>query len=328
MPRRLLLIVCAMCTVSLALPAASSAAATPTLTLGTGPEPTESITTQLTTSGTSADAQTALSGTVKPAGGAGCAANPQADAGQRLYFGLYVEEGAFSKSVNETFASAGSYLFCAWLNDEAQPGGPVVASAALTFTVRPPHLALSISAPAAVRPGQTFQIVTTAQAEVERTVEEFVLPNTGRGCPANGAAAQNTSGEMSVFWPARYGSDWSVDGGPFTESVNETLSSVGQYLICAYVEYPSSESPPEIAANAVINAVVPPPPCVIPRVRAGSTLAGAERLIRSSHCVVGRVRLTRSRRYRRGRVLRLGARPGQRLQYHAPVEIVVSAGPR
>jgi hypothetical protein len=325
MSRKLLVMMCAVCA-TYSMIGASSAAAAPTLTLRTGPDPTESIATQIEASGTSTNAETTLNATVKPAGGSGCAANSQADGGERLYFGLFVEEGPFSKSVNQTFDKAGSYVVCGWLNDESQSGDPLVAHTELTFSVRAPHLALSIVAPASVRPGQTFQIVTTAQAEVARTVEEFVIPNTGRGCPANSAAATSTSGDTQIYWPARFGSSWSVEGGPFSESVNEDLRSTGQYLACAYVEYPTSQSPPEITASAVIDSSATPPPCVVPRIKAGSTLASAERQVRSAHCTVGRVRARRSRRYRRGRVLRLGARAGQRLQYHAPVEIIISSG--
>lgn len=311
----------------LGLLCASSAGAA-TLTLSTGADPTESIATQLSMSGTTTNSQTGLEATIKPTGGQGCGVSDAADSGQNLFFGSDVAEGPFSQSVNHTFQSAGTYLLCAWLDDNSASGDPVVAAASLTFTVRAPHLALSISAPATVRPGQTFQIVTTAQAEVSRSVSEYVLPNTGRGCPANGGAAGQASGSKSVYWPTRYGSSWNVEGGPFTESINETIGSPGHYLICAYVQYPSDQSPPEIAANAAVIAAVPLPHCVIPRISAGTSLAGAESRILRAHCAVGRVRSARSSRYRRGRVLRLSARAGKVLPYHAAVEIVISRGRR
>jgi hypothetical protein len=386
-------VACGMLTTLLMSVGVSSAAAEPTLSLATGPDPVESITTQILASGSSASKDAGLSVTLKPTGGAGCGANFSADlgAGGDAVLNQAVAEGPFSKSVNRTFETAGSYLACGWLNNEAELESPVVARSSLTFTVRPPHLSLSISAPMTVRPAQTFQVVTTAQAEVTRTVEEYVLPNTGRGCPANAGAAAGTPGAMRVNWHS-YG--WSVNGGPFSESVNETLQSAGQYLVCAYVEYPSSQSPPELTASAAIAAVSPPPPCivpgftsttrlraiqraiaaarcvvgkiryaasrrirsgyvsalspapgrglpggtavnvtistgspcVVPRVFAGSALGNAERRVRLAHCAVGRVHTARSRRYRRGRVLRLGARAGQVLRSHAPIEIVISAG--
>lgn len=308
---------------------ASTASATPTLTLATGPDPAESITTQVVASGTTASNNDGLEVTVKPSGGQGCATNASADSGQSLYFeNTFYTEGPFSRSENYTFQAAGSYLICGWLNDDTTSGDPVVASASLTVAVRAPHLALSITAPATVRPKQTFQVLTSAQAEVERTVEEFILPNTGRGCAANSDAASSTSGGTPVYWPARFGGGWSVDGGPFSETVNESFSAVGSYLICAYVEYPSSSSPPEITANATVTAVAPPPHCVVPRVRAGSTLSSTEALIRHAHCAVGHVHSTRSHRYRKGRVLRLSARAGEVLPFHTAVAIVVAGGSR
>jgi hypothetical protein len=308
-----------------------------------------------------------------------------------------VAEGPFSRSVNHTFENAGSYLLCGWLNDDAQAGDPVVATARLIVTVRPPHLALSVSAPASVAVGQTFQVVTTAQAEVERTVEVFVLPNTGRGCPANASAAGGTSGVLNVDFPAHYSEDWSVDGGPFSETTNESLNGAGQYLVCAYVQYQSDQSSPEITASALITAVAPPPPCVVPtysssvtkqklaeqairasgcalgavrhiasrtvragyviglsapagkhlppatavaitvstgppcvvpRVAAGTALGTVERRLSANHCAVGRISSQRSTRYRRGRVLRLGARTGQLLASHSPIAIVLARARR
>jgi hypothetical protein len=385
---------------SIALWVAPSAVAAPTLTLSTGPDPAESITTQIVATGTSSSTDSQLSLTLKPTGGQGCGANYQADSGAGSSTVFYPEsgyaEGPFSHSANHTFENSGSYLLCGWLNDDAQTGDPVVATASLTVTVRPPHLALSVSAPASVVAGQTFQLVTTAQTEVERTVQAFVLPNTGRGCPANASAAISTSGVIEIAFPV-HGDYWSVDGGPFSEIVNSTLSGAGQYLACAYVQYQSSQSPPEVAASAPITVVAPPspcvvptysssvtrqkaaeqairasgcalggvkhvasrtvragyviglsaptgkhlppataiaivvstgPPCVVPRVSAGTALSIAERRLSANHCAVGKISATRSKRYRRGRVLRFGARTGQVLPSHAPIPIVLAGHKR
>jgi hypothetical protein len=324
-------LVVAALVVTFALTSSAAANAAPaTLTLSTGPDPAESIATQLRAGGASTNAATQLTATTKPTGGQGCGADLSADGGQTVYyFGNTVEEGPFSKSVNYTFDRAGSYLFCAWLNDDNQSGDPVVASASLTIAVRPPHLALSITAPTTVRPAQIFQITTTAQAEVFRTVTEFVLPDTGRGCPANSSAASSTTGVSQIYWAPHFGSSWSVDGGPFSESANETLTTVGRYLVCAYVEYPSEESPPEIAASAALAAAIPPPSCVVPHVRPGSKLASIEQRIRHAHCLVGPIHRVHSRRYRRrGLVLRLGAPAGRVLPFHTALAIFVSAARR
>lgn len=299
-----LLVAGAACGLTLILSSAATATPVPTLTLATGPSPVESIATQLLASGTTINNQTALSATIKPTGGQGCGPNLAADesAGGAVVFDRQtVAEGSFSSSVNKTFQTAGSYLFCAWLNDEAEPGNPVVAEASLTFTVRTPHLALSVSAPGTVLSEQTFQVLTTAQAEAERPVSEYLLPNTGRGCAANAAAAAGEAGEIGVYWPL-HGTAWAVIGGPFTESINETLRSPGQYLVCAYVEYPSTQSPPEITANTLITVVAPPPPCVVPTLSATVKLATAERALTAAGCTVGKITNTASRRIRPGYV--------------------------
>jgi hypothetical protein len=395
MRRKSLLVTCLVGSSLLGALGPSPAVASPSLVLATAPDPAESITTQVIAKGTSEDNQTVLSISVKPTGGQACAPNASADSGTRPFERPDVEEAAFSKSFNYEFANAGSYLLCAWLNDNAQPDSPVVATSSLTVAVRPPHLSLSVSAPPAVQTGQTFQLVMTAQAEVARNVSVFVLPNTGRGCPANVAAAGSTAGESIVDFPAHgFSSGWLVNGGPFSEQVNETLNSPGQYLVCGYVQYQSTQSVPEITASTAITAIAPPPPCVapsysstvtklkaaeqairisgcavgkirhlasrkvragyiigfsaaagthlpsgaainvsvstgppciVPRVSPGTALSLAERRLLANHCSVGKLSTTRSRHYRHGHVLRLGARTGQVLASHAPIAIVVAA---
>jgi hypothetical protein len=201
-----------------------------------------------------------------------------------------------------------------------------VAEASTTFTVRAPHLALSVSAPATVLSEQTFQVLTTAQAEAERPVSEYLLPNTSRGCAANAAAAGSESGEIGVYWPL-HGTAWPVIGGPFTESINETLRSPGQYLVCAYVEYPTSQSPPEITANTLITVLAPPPPCVVPTLSAAVKLATAERALTAAGCTVGKITNTASRRIRSGYVSALSPAPGTHLPSGAAVTITISTGP-
>lgn len=318
----------ATCALALLLSSAAMATPAPTLTLGTGPSPVESIATQLLASGTTLDSQTSLSATIKPTGGQGCGPNVAADesAGGTVVFNRQtLAEGPFSNSVNRAFQSAGSYLFCAWLNDEAESEKPVVAEASLTFTVRAPHLALSIAAPATVLSEQTFQVLTTAQAEAERPVSEYLLPNTSRGCAANAAAAGSETGEIGVYWPL-HGTAWPVIGGPFTESINENLQT-GQYLVCAYVEYPTSQSPPEITASTLVTVVAPPPPCVVPTLSAAVKLATAERALTAAGCTVGKITNAASRRIRAGYVSALSPAPGTKLPSGTAVTITISTGP-
>lgn len=78
--------------------------------------------------------------------------------------------------------------------------------------------------------------------------------------------------------------------------------------------------------GSFVVAVGAPPPtrCHVPRVL-GQTLARARRTISARHCVVGRVRYTRSTRPR-GKVLSQKPRAGRRLARGSPVHLVVSRG--
>jgi hypothetical protein len=319
MSRRRSFITLAACAAVLSVPTcAASALAAPTIELTRGTvEPVESITTQLGAV-VSNGGNDVFRLHVKPTGGEGCGANQQADHGESV-----IDEGVTSASnpvrfsQNWTFRAAGTYRACAWVSTGSEE---VLAFAETTFTVRPPHLALAISVPASVLPEQTFQVSTTAQAETERQVWEYVAPNTGDGCPANADAASRASGAREIL------GYWNVTGGPFTETKNESLSSPGSYLFCAYFEYPNRESPPELSASAQTNVVPPPPPCVVPAFHRGGTLASVEGSIRAASCSVGAIRYTASTTVRRGGVIGLSPGTGTKMAAGAAVGIVVSAG--
>jgi hypothetical protein len=262
----------------------ATAASGSTMSITVGPEPTESITTQLGVTGIVTTPRSNVELKVQPAGGEQCGANFSADGGTTViqpgFFTSYLEAGTYSEAGNWTFESAGSYLLCGWMRETVEGeglfgSGEVVASAKLLITVRPPHITLSISAPASVAPSTTFQIATTARAETSRKVYEYIEPQTGRGCPANAAAAASTAGSTLINWPAA-GSPWQVDGGPFTETVNETASGAGVLLVCAYAEYPTAESAPEAVASSAISVMKPQAVCVVPKLK-GRTLAQADK---------------------------------------------------
>jgi hypothetical protein len=304
----------------------ATAAADPALTLSTGSDPAESIPTQIIVGGTTTDSETALSVTIKAAGGQGCGASFSADGGSTIYSPSFVAAGSITKSVDHTFDNAGAYLLCGWLSHDGQTGRPVVATASLSFNVRQPHLALALVAPTVVQPEQTFQILTTAQAEVARLFNEVIIPNTNRGCPANASAAEHTSGEQGVYFAA-HGTGWIVDGGPFTESANVVLRSVGQYLVCAYAQYPTSQTPPEISATAAVSVVTPPPPCIVPKFTSTTKLKTIESAIKAAGCAVGKIRRAANRRVRSGYVSGVSPAPGTRRAAGTPVNVTVSTGP-
>lgn len=303
----------------------ASASAAPSIELTRGAaEPVESITTQLGGVVTNGGGDSFFVH-VKPTGGAGCAANPNADAGEEV-IGEFVtsQVNPVSFSENWTFHISGEYRECAWVT-KGVDSEEVQATAEATFRVRQPHLALTISVPASVATGQTFQVVTTAQAETERSVFEYALPNTGDGCPANAAAAGKSSGENEIL------SYWDVTGGPVSETKNESVNSAGTYLFCAYFEYPDSEDPPELSANAQLTVLAPPPPpppCIVPNFTTHTMLTSIEQSLHAAGCTVGRVRYTASRSVRRGDVIKLTPASGTKLSPGATIEILVSNGPR
>jgi hypothetical protein len=303
-------------------------AASPTLNITIGSEPVESIATQLGVSGTAAFAPggNVYYLSVKPAGGAACGANPQADTGSSEVLNGSTPGGAYEKSVNWTFQTAGSYLACAWLLEvNSKSESSVALTAQTTITVRRPHLSLSIAAPRTVAPGQTFQVSTTAQTETGRAITEFILPSTGGGCPANAGAAGSASGGLQVNFVN--GSTWFVTGGPFTEAPNEMLTGIGGYLVCAYAEYQSQGSPPEGTSSVAITVVKPPPLCVVPKLAPRTTLKAAEHALAAGNCTVGSLRYVASRTIPRGDVVGLRATAGVSLASATPIQIVVSAGP-
>lgn len=310
---------CALLAALFVLGSASTAAAA-SLELTVGPEPAESITTQLGANVSGSSKEDDLWVRVKPAGGEGCAANPAADQGEEIIATVTApESNPYSASTNHTFQTAGAYLLCGWLVKVENPD-TVLVSAATTISVRRPHLSLSISVPQRVVPGQTFQVETTAQAETSRELWEYLSPDTGDACPANAYAASQGSGAAVVL------DGWDVTGGPFTETTNKTLGASGTYLLCAYFEYPEPFSAPEATASAQMTVAAPPPPCVVPEFRSGAGVSIVEQKIRAGGCRVGRLTYAASMTVPRGDVLGLSPISGKKRAAGASVDIAISAG--
>jgi hypothetical protein len=305
---------------TLAFSSAATATAAPALELTRGAaEPVESITTQLGAT-VSNGGNDFLFVHLKPVGGEACGANVPADHGEEVVNeSISSATSPVALSHNWTFRNAGSYRICAWVATSYNGEG-VVAFAESTMAVRAPHLALAISVPAQVAPDQTFQVLTTAQAETERQAWEYAIPNTGDGCPANAKAAENAPGANEIF------GYWAVTGGPLTETRDYSLSLRGSYLFCAYFQYPGTESAPELTASAETTVVTPPPPCVVPGVHIGGSLASIKRSIRAASCSVGKISSAPSASVGRGGVLGLSPGPGAKRSAGAAVSIIISAG--
>lgn len=312
MPRPLALCVAA-CAILLGTVAPASAA--PSLTLATSADPIEAVAAQVIATGRVESTSGRIYVKRKPAGGVGCAANPSADDGDTV-IEYPTPTGPFSETRNQTFSLAGTYLLCGWLTDTSQPTAPIIATATLTFNVRIPNLALGVAAPPVVGFGDTFQVVTTAQSETRREAWVWVLPDTGRGCPANSSAADGP-GDNVVY-------GWAVTGGPFSRSDNVRLTSSGPHLLCAYFQYLSGRDAPQAVASAAFTVL---PPCLVPPFTPGAlTLAQMRPRLVAAGCTTGRVRYQASTRYRRTTVIRLTPAPKTQLASQGAVSVVVSSG--
>ncbi len=74
---------------------------------------------------------------IRPAGGAACAQTYEADSGNELIEGQYVN-GSFSEQATTTQSKAGTYLICLWLAGSATDTSPIAGPQPETFTVVSP----------------------------------------------------------------------------------------------------------------------------------------------------------------------------------------------
>jgi hypothetical protein len=218
----------------------------------------------------------------------------------------YSAGGAYNFSTNWTPNAAASYLFCAWLLNANN--GAVNAANSLTVTPRAPRTSLTISAPATVTAGETFQITATAQNEVGFSVVIDLVPDTGRGCPAN---ADAVTGADTIT------SGWYVVGGPESQTKNESYSTAGPYLLCGYDGGP-------LAATVPITLLAP---CVVPEISYGTSLASVSNKLTAAGCTVGKVKNVASARYKKGTVVKVGQKAGTTLAPKAAIALQVSTGP-
>lgn len=233
----------------------ASAAEQSSLEITVGADPVESLTTVLGATGTAPVGYGQVLWSVHPAGGAGCGPDPKHDSGhiataESNQAGEGHSPGDYHVSADWTPAASGSYLLCGWLVEYED----VLAHASLPFSVRAPHLSVSLSAPSTVRVGHTFRVTTTAQAEAPRKLYEYIVPNRGGACPLNAAAASSRAHVVDPnLGPGANVNIWSVNGGPFSKTFSESLGRAGAWLVCAYFQYGSTSNPPEASTSAAIT---------------------------------------------------------------------------
>jgi hypothetical protein len=162
----------------------------------------------------------------RPAGGAPCAPDVEADGGTRLIDNRRFS-GAQSLTQLRTFGTPGTYLVCAWMRSGARD---VLAIAQTTMTVRAPTGSLRIDAPAQATPGRPFVVNLIGQTESPRRLYATWRPSGGPPC----APTEDSDGGSTFVWGDRA-------EGVFASVTQLTLPSRGRYVICAWLARSDSD---------------------------------------------------------------------------------------
>lgn len=94
--------------------------------------------------------------------------------------------------------------------------------------------------------------------------------------------------------------------------------------VIAFSSAPGTRLPVGTRIGIVVSAG---PPCIVPRVRRYETLATAKRSIQAAHCRLGSIRHA-ANHAARGTVIALKPASGRTLAPRAPVQVIISEGPR
>jgi hypothetical protein len=262
-------------------------------------------------------------------GGAPCAPTANEDTGSFFdpesdYLGLEDERGPFWGAAIEgefhvhavtTWRTLGTFVFCIWI-----AGGPneiVKTPITQTITFRSPNGTITATVnPLTPEPGQQATVTVTGDSEAPENVYAKVRPAGGAPCAStyNADSGENLINGQSV-------------NGSFSTQAKTTQSKAGQYLICLWLAGSGNETPVIAGPQPEMFTVVsPPPPCVVPQLASGASLASVEQKIRAADCTVGSISSVASTKVARGVVLSLNPAPGTKLSAGAAVNIVESGG--
>lgn len=171
---------------------------------------------------------------IRPSGGTPCAPNARDDPGPHIdgSFGSGVDAiGPFSVSGSYEAPAPGSYLVCAWIEDEYNDFGP---PASATVAVRAPMLSISATAPASVLRGVPFAVNVSYQSEVPRYLTVLVVHATNCSIGSDALRAISSSTAEIVRSTAVSGAGASSGSARF--------DAVGTYLVCGFLEESSDGS--------------------------------------------------------------------------------------
>jgi hypothetical protein len=255
-------------------------------------------------------------------GGEACAATADEDPGSWFenyndaYFNTppSVEGDHIFENAN-TWKTPGTYVFCIWL---AKSGDEIVHTPITqTITFRSPRGTITGTVdPAAPRVGEKATITVTGDSEASEHVYARVHMAGSTGCAPT---YQSESGESLI--------EGSSVNGSFSVQATTTQSKAGQYVICLWLAPSGSDTTPIAGPQPEMFMVVsPPPPCVVPQLASGASLASVEQEIHAADCTVGSISSVASTKVARGVVLSLNPASGTKLSAGAAVNIVESAG--
>ena len=255
-------------------------------------------------------------------GGEACAATANEDLGSWFenYNDAYFNtppsvEGDHTFENANTWKTPGTYVFCIWL---AKSGDEIVHTPITqTITFRSPRGTITGTVdPAAPRVGEKATITVTGDSEASEHVYARVHMAGSTGCAPT---YQSESGESLI--------EGSSVNGSFSVQATTTQSKAGQYVICLWLAPSGSDTTPFAGPQPEMFMVVsPPPPCVVPQLASGASLASVEQKIRAADCTVGSISSVASTKVARGVVLSLNPAPGTKLSAGAAVNIVESGG--
>jgi hypothetical protein len=246
-----------------------------TLQIGIGaPSPEQGIPFAIEFSGTAEPVNSegrgpSLAAVIRPAGGVGCQgsfANDHSAAGgvsSEIYGERYPYEptqgpGSYKQVATYNSPSPGTYLVCAWLETSEHGGATLAGPVSATFTAGGPHVyELAVSLPEPALPGIAFQISYTTHTDQKLTMSSAIRPSGGLPCAATqGLDSQQNQSETALLFGPYSSSGESVFGGPVTTTAT-TTEPAGPYLVCTWIEGPSSD---EIDATNATNIFVGTPP--------------------------------------------------------------------
>jgi len=205
---------------------------------------------------------------VRPTGGVGCQpsfGSDQAAAGPastNLFDESEVSVGSVAQQTTYNPPDVGSYLLCAWLENNGDSGdfplpssdvtgGPVSA----TFSARPPQVSeFNVALAGSALRNVAYQISYTTQTDQQLGLYSVVKFAGALPCASSyELEQQQNQTENDIF-----GTDTTVFGGPTKTTGTDTETTAGSYIICAWIEGPNGAEVDAASSTAIHVGTVSP----------------------------------------------------------------------